>query len=189
MDEDDRTLAYLQGRLDGVALSAFEQDMTARPELRAEVAALRAVQAVMAQDDAADRAADPVWDRLSQSIAATQAPANLNRGPQMLKYAAVALGAIAAWQLLAVPNLRPQSDPGFTPASVEEAGFALRVGFTDQARLSEAIDLLAQLDAEISAGPSAIGLLTLTFASEAARTKAEAELQARSDLIAVVTRP
>ena len=107
----------------------------------------------------------------------------------MLKYAAVALGAIAAWQFLAVPNLRPQSDPGFTPASVEEMDFALRVGFTDQARLVEVFDLLAELDAEISAGPSAIGLLTLTFASEAARTKAEAALQARTDLIAVVTRP
>ncbi|WP_269102265.1 hypothetical protein [Mangrovicoccus ximenensis] len=38
-------------------------------------------------------------------------------------------------------------------------------------------------------GPSAIGLYTLGFADEAARSAAEASLAARPDLVAAVSRP
>ncbi len=42
MDDMDRLLAYTQGRLDEAGVAAFEADLARRPDLQAELVALRA---------------------------------------------------------------------------------------------------------------------------------------------------
>ncbi len=189
MDDDDRVLAYVQGRLDQAARSDFEQEMVTRPALRAEVTALEATRGAFAAEQDAERASDDGWERLSRSIEAERAPANLNRRPMLAQFAAVAIGAIAIWQFLAVPFLPGQDSVGFTPVSEATAETVLRVGFADGATAAELTALLAEVGGRIVDGPSAVGLFTLAFEDDAARDAAEALLADRTGLVLVVSRP
>ncbi|MEM1431226.1 MAG: hypothetical protein AAGG09_17370 [Pseudomonadota bacterium] len=197
MDDDDRILAYVQGALGGEARAAFEREMAERPALRAEVSALAAAQSVFAEDQEDAAAAEAGWERLSRSIAAepapalgtAPAPANLNRRPMLLQFAAVAIGAVVLWQVLAVPYLPGPERAGFAPVSEAPAEIALRVGFAEGARVADLNALLDEIGARIVDGPGALGLFTLAFDDAAAREAAEALLTERTDLVRVVSRP
>lgn len=194
MDDDDRVLAYVQGRLDGPDQSAFERDLAKRADLRAEIAALRATRNAFAQEEADAAPAEGGWQRLSQSITTERAPANLNRRPALAQMAAAAIGAIAIWQFLAVPFLPGGEEAGFVPVSEAplspaEAERALRVGFAETASVGALTALLAEAGARIVDGPSAVGLFTLSFDDAAAREAAEAIFAARGALVLVVSRP
>ena len=74
------------------------------------------------------------------------------------------------WQAVAVPLLPDREQPGYAPVSeAPAAGFAAAVAFAPDAREAEIAELLRAADARVIDGPSAVGLWTLAFDSEAAR--------------------
>lgn len=190
MDEDDRLLAYLQNRMDAPGRAAFEAELAERPDLRAQVASLRAAAADLGNRPVSEEIRAAGWDRLSSAIDAERmpTPANTNRGVTVLKVAGIVAASVIFWQFAVVPRL-PGSDGGFVTASDTVQGPVLRVAFADDATLAEITALLQQAGATVTGGPGALGLYTLEFASEADRAAAESLLAGQPDLVTSVTTP
>lgn len=189
MDDDDRILDYLQGRLDPADRAAFEAELDTRPDLRAQVASLRAAAAELGARPLPEGAREAGWERLSAAIEADRQPvaANSNRAVALLKVASVVAATIVFWQFAVVPRL--PGPGGFVPASVAVAGPSLRVAFADDAPLADITALLQEAGATVVGGPGALGLYTVSFATEAQRDAAEASFAERGDLVVMVSRP
>lgn len=178
MDRDDEILDYLQERMTPAARDRFEADMANNAALAAEVEVMRSVRAALASGPAHENK-DAVWERLSHSINQTSGPANFNRAPKwagLMKYAAVAVVAVATWQLGVVPQMS-QGPNGFRPASVEAAQFVLQVRFNDEAAFADIVELLYPLNGTIVDGPGALGLVQVSFADATARSDAIVALE------------
>lgn len=201
MDRDDAILEYLQDRLPPEDRLAFEASMAQDADLAAEVEVMRAVRTEMASG-AVHENAQAVWDKLStamdtaQNAATDQArhhaptAANENRPPwvQALRYAAVAVVAIAAWQVAVVPRLGDAGDR-FRTASDQVSEVALQVKFTPVATLAEIGALLGPLGGTISDGPGALGVVQVSFVDAEQRDAARAVLEARRDLVELLIDP
>lgn len=196
-DYDLETLmAYVRGGLDTATADAIEAAAARDPKLAADLAVVRGVRSAEADraDDAA--ATEFGWARLSKAIDASTPP--VSRGQQwretrlgLLQVAACAVAAIAIWQALAVPLLAPTSDGSdvYVPATEAPAEqHALKVMFRDAVTEAELRTLLLSVDADVTGGPSAIGLYTLSFESEEARDEAESVLKAATEIVDVVQR-
>lgn len=172
MDRDQSILDYLQNRLSSADRKAFETVMAQDASLAAEVDLMRSVRAELASMPG-HKNANAVWDRLSAQMDAAPQAANDNRRPwqQALKYAAVAMIAVAAWQVTIGPRLN-EGPTGFRTASEETAAFTFQVKFIESATLGEIAALLAPLGGTISDGPSALGLVRLSFAEAGLRDAA-----------------
>ena len=191
MDDDDRLLAYVQGRLSDADKIAFEADLAKRPDLNAELKAMQGVtRAIEAEEVDPARKANG-WARLESSIKADRLPvaANDNRRLSVLQAVGLAVAAVFAWQIIALPFLPVSDAPGFSTASVDAEGVALRVAFSQSVSIAEVTDILKETGATITDGPSAIGLFTLEFADDATRQAAEAIFAERPDLFTTVSRP
>ena len=165
---------------------AFENAMALDASLAAEVDVMRAVRVELASGPRPENA-DAGWDRISAEIDARPQAANDNRPPwlQMLKYAAVAVMAIATWQLTVGPRMAEDPD-GFRTAGEESVDFSFQVKFVDTATLTEIAALLAPLGGTISDGPTALGLVRLSFADNDVGEQARRMLEGRTDLVEFV---
>lgn len=191
MDRDDKTLAYLQGRLVAREREQFERDMAADAGLRSEVNLMQSVRGELSN---APTLPDPdeLWERISTVIDQPGKAANDNRRPwlQAAQYAAVACVAIAVWQVVAVPRLGPDTGPEvFRAVSETSDKFELQVKFLDTATIADVIAVLAALDGTISDGPSALGIVRVSFVSEARRQNAFETLTSRRDLVEFMSDP
>ncbi len=186
MTRDQNILEYLQNRLSLADKDAFERMMAQDAALAAEVDVMRAVQAELT-DGPKHENADAVWDRISASIDAQAAPANNNRSPwrQMLKYAAVAVLAIAAWQVAVVPRISAVPE-GFRTVSETSEAVSIQVKFTETTTLVDISALLAPLDGRIIDGPGALGLVRLSFPDESLAEAARAVLESNATLVEFV---
>ncbi|MGZ2258768.1 hypothetical protein [Roseobacter sp. A03A-229] len=186
VDRDQDILNYLQDRLTAADREAFEGAMARDASLAAEVDVMRAVRAELASAPRHENA-DAVWDQLSVEIDAMPTTANDNKRPwqQMLKYAAVAVIAVAAWQVTVGPRINGAPD-GFRTASEKSEAFSFQVKFVDAATLGEIAAVLVPLGGTISDGPSALGLLRLSFANASLGEEAIVVLEERTDLVEFV---
>ncbi|MEO1138418.1 MAG: hypothetical protein AAFW87_03080 [Pseudomonadota bacterium] len=186
MDRDDAILDYLQDRLAPEKREAFETSMAQDASLAAEVDLMRSVRDEMASGPTHEKA-DAVWEQLSTAMDAPPQAANENRHPwvSVLQYAAVAAIAVAAWQFAVVPRLGDVPD-GFRAASEQSAGFVLQVKFEDSVTIGEIGTLLGPLGGTISDGPSALGVVRVSFTDAALRDAAREVLTARSDIVELV---
>jgi hypothetical protein len=185
MDRDDRILAYLQEKIAPEERAIFEDEMASDTLLAAEVKLMRSVSSEL---EKGPKLPDPdaVWDQLSAAISEPAQPANDNRQPwwQLVKYAAVASVAIATWQVVAVPRLINEPVPErFRTASEPSDLFTLQVKFVDIATIADVTALLAPLNATISDGPSALGIIRISFADAISRQDALDVLRAHPDLV------
>lgn len=189
MDRDDAILDYLQKRLSPQERDQFEKTMVQDAALAAEVALMQAVRAELSTGPVHD-ASDAVWERVSAGMDATPVPANTNRRPwgQVMKYAAVAAIAVMAWQVAVVPRMSAVPE-GFRTATQPQAVFALQVKFVEAATIGEIGVLLGTLGGTISDGPTALGLVRVSFVDQASQQRALDALSARSDLIELVVQP
>ncbi|WP_121063346.1 hypothetical protein [Chachezhania antarctica] len=190
MDQDDRLIDYMQGRLSEEERVAFEAEMARTPALEAEVTALRAAASELGRAQVPDGARAAGWDRLSAAIDAERVPqpANTNRPLTLLKVACIIGATVAVWQFGVVPKL-PGQGPGYVTVTEEaEARHALRVAFAEDVALADLTALLQRIGARITEGPGAIGLYTLSFDDEAARDAAEAAL-ADDPRVTALSRP
>ena len=185
MDRDDKILAYLQGKLSSTDHARFEDEMAADATLAGEVAVMRSVQAELAEGP---KMPDPDqgWTRLLAAINEPARPANENRRPwlQVAKYAAVASVAIAVWQVAAVPRLgAPQATEPFRAATETSDAVTLQVKFADGAQIEDIVALLEPLGATLTGGPSALGIIRVSFQDDDMRQQALVALEARTDLV------
>lgn len=191
MDRDDKILAYLQDRLVTRERDQFERDMAADVRLRGEVNLMQSVRGELANAPALSDP-DELWERISADIDQSGKAANDNRRPwlQVAQYAAVACVAIAAWQVIAVPRLGPDTGPeAYRAASETSDEFELQVKFLDTATMADVIAVLTDLDGTISDGPSALGIVRVSFTSEARRQDAVDALASRKDLVEFMPDP
>lgn len=186
MDRDDAILSYIQDRLDPAERKAFEKTLVEDPSLAAEVEVMRAVRDEMNAGPQHNRA-DEVWERVSVAMDGVAPPANDNRRPmlEILKYAAVAVVAVAAWQFTVAPQLSG-TPGGFRAASEERAEFVLQVRFVGTATINEIGVVLRPLGATITDGPGALGVLSLSFADAPSRDAAREILASQPELVDVV---
>lgn len=186
MDRDDTILDYLQNRLAPEDRETFEKAMAQDATLSAEVDLMRSVRSELATGPEHENA-EAVWDRVLAGIDSAPQPANTDRRPwmQVLRYAAVATIAVAAWQLTVVPRIGGAPD-GFRTASEAAAAFVLQVKFTPSATISDIGDLLVPLSGTISDGPSTLGLVRVSFPDQPSRQQAIDVLNARIDLVELV---
>lgn len=186
MDRDDKILDYVQNRLAPADRAQFEKAMAQDKPLAAEVDLMRSVRAELEAGPSHENA-DAVWNKLSAVIDPTPQTANDNRKPwrQVLQYAAVAVIAVAAWQFAVVPRISEQPG-GFQAASEHAAGFVLQVKFLESATMGQIIDMLRPLNGTITDGPSALGLVRVSFAQAELRQEALGVLNTRSDLVELV---
>lgn len=185
MDRDDEILDYVQNRLAPADREQFEKAMAKDTSLAAEVDLMRSVRTELKAGPTHENA-DIVWDKLSATIDSAPQTANENRRPwlQVLQYAAVALVAVAAWQFTVVPRISEEPG-GFQAASEQSGGFVLQVKFVETATIGEITELLRPLNGTITDGPSAIGLVRISFKEETMQQEALGVLSNRSDLVDV----
>lgn len=185
MERDDEILEYLQDRMGRDDRDRFEADMAEDASLAAEVEVMRSVRTALASGPIHENK-DAVWARVSRSIDQMQEPANVNRAPwgALLRYAAVAVVAVSAWQVAIVPRISSAPDT-FRPASEQTAGVALQVKFTDAAMFTDIAALVYTLNGTIIDGPGALGILHLSFPDTDLRAQAIDVLE-RSDLVEFV---
>lgn len=183
MDHDDKILDYVQNRLAPADREQFEKAMAKDKSLSAEVDLMRSVRAELKAGPIHENA-DAVWDKLSAAIDPAPQTANDNRRPwlQVLQYAAVAVMAVAAWQFAVVPRISGEPD-GFRAASEQSVGFVLQVKFIESATIGEITDLLRPLNGTITDGPTALGLVRVSFAKKNMQQEAFDVLSSRSDLV------
>lgn len=186
MDRDETILEYLREKLPPEDRSAFEATMAQDAALAAEVELLRAVRSELATGPKHDNAG-AVWDRLAAKMDPLPVHANDNRSPWIhtLRYAAVAVLAVAAWQFTVVPRTGTAPD-GFRTSSEVTAAFVLQVKFLDNATIADIGLLLAPANGTIIDGPSALGIVRVSFPDQAARVQALESLGAQSDLVEFV---
>lgn len=186
MDRDQSILDYLQDRLTSSDRDVFERSMAKDTSLAAEVDLMRSVRAELSSAPGHENA-DAVWDRLSAEIDAEPQAANDNRRPwrQTLKYAAVAVLAVAAWQVTVGPRIN-QVPGEFRTASEQPAAFAFQVKFVESATIGEITALLAPLGGTITDGPSALGLMRISLAEAGLREEALEVLNNSRELVEFV---
>ncbi|MEM6744168.1 MAG: hypothetical protein AAF676_10580 [Pseudomonadota bacterium] len=167
----------------------FESHLASDPGLAAEVAVMRAVRTGLGDAPRHERA-EAVWDQLAATIDAPPQAANQNRlsRSQLVRYAAVALVAVVSWETALAPFFVSQA-PIYRAVTETEAGRSLSVRFAEDATMSQITELLVDLDASISDGPSAIGLVRLSFSDEAQLQQALETLRARTALVDFVQAP
>lgn len=187
MDRDDAMLDYLQGRLTPEERASFEAEIARDSSLSAEVSLMKSVRAALKEGPEHENAA-AVWNRLSADMDASPQAANENRRPwlEALKYAAACVLAVAVWQFAVVPRLGAL-DGGFRAASEQSNAFMLQVKFVESATLSEIGNVLGPLGGVISDGPSALGILRLSFPDARRRDEALDALDGRDDLVDFVS--
>lgn len=191
MDQTERALDFIHGRMTPEDAARFEAELALSPELQAEMALIKTVQEQAKLDPSDTPSADEGWVTLKASIAAANAPepANSNVPFAALKVAGIAAAAIMVWQIAVVPLAFGTAPDGFRAAAVAEDALALRVAFTEAADIAAVTALMRDVGAQIVEGPSAIGLYTLSFEDAAARDEAEQRLMNASGLVMTVSRP
>lgn len=196
-DYDLETLiAYVRGTLDAATADAIEATAARNPNLAADLAVVRGVRSAEADRSADAAATEFGWARLSKAIDANTAPVSERRRWHetrfgLLQVAACTVAAVAIWQALAAPLLSPTSEGPdvYVPATEAPAEqHALKVMFQDAVTEAELRTLLLSVDADVTGGPSAIGLYTLSFETESARDEAETVLKSATDIVDVVQR-
>ena len=186
---NELVLEYVRGTASDEARIAIDARLVEDQSLADEVAYLKGLHSAVSplkQDGAADELG---WKRLSNAIAAEQAPVAANDNGSFWKYAAAALAVVAALQtaFLVQPAVQDSAETYVTASANDADTPALNVIFQPTATAEDFTRALKEVDGEIIAGPSALGLYTVAFSSETARDEALTSLEAETDLIESVS--
>ena len=180
---DDQLLDYVAGRATPEARRRIEAAAAEDPEVAADIALMQGVRAVHAGEEEVQAPGSLGWARLSRALEA-EAPAPGRRVvTRILPFAATAAAAVLVWQVAITPLLtgRSADGPGYVPVGeTPGAGFRVTVGFDPSATEADIRALLLDLGAEVTGGPSAIGLWQIGFADAAARAAAVRRLDQSS---------
>ena len=179
---DDVLLDYVSGRLSESEAAEIRAQADANPQIAADIALMSGARAVFETE--ADGPGDLGWARLSRAIDAEPSAAP-SRSSRWVGFAATAAASVVAWQFLAVPLLHVGPGPGYAPVSQQTAGFAATVAFAPGVTEAALRSLLLDIGAEVTGGPSALGMWTIIFASDAARQEGIARLASAPEVESV----
>jgi len=184
----DETLRdYAKGRLSPSEALALEAAANADPKLAAEIALVRGV--VKAGEADASRASSELgWARLSRAIDAESRKPSSFVPKQFSRWqvAAVAAIAVAGWGAATAPLLVARNDqPGevYATASARPAyAYSAQATFLPTAQESAIREALRSVNAEIVAGPSALGVYVLAFKDKDALGSGVEALRTRANV-------
>jgi len=186
---NELVLDYARGRASDDVRTAIESRLSEDQKLADQVAYLQGLHRAVSPLKQESPADELGWKRLSNAIAAEQSPVAANDNSRVWKYAAAALAVVAALQtaFLVQPSPQAPTETYVTASANDVDTPAVNVIFRPTAATEELTRVLNEVDGEIIAGPSAIGLYTVSFATETARDDAIAALEAETDLIESVS--
>lgn len=177
--DDVTQVAFVRGRLTPKATEEVARAVAADPGIAADLAFTRGIAAAL--DSEAEQTPGPGplgWARLSRAIDAEEkAAVPRRRWLPAWQLAGAAAAAVLLWQAIAVPLIAPDGGAGFQPVG-EATGFALDVGFADDAPEGEIRALLRSVGGQITDGPSVLGLWQVSFDDAASRDAGLAALGA-----------
>jgi anti-sigma factor RsiW len=176
---DETLMAFVRGSLPAEEAARIAREAERRPDLAAEIALIRGIDLALAEEAKAPSPGELGWARLSRAIDAETAARASARRP-LWQLAAAAAAAVVLWQGVAVPLISMRGDqPGYEPVSeAPAAGFSASVAFAPAATEGAIRELLLEIDATVTGGPSALGLWRLGFETGEARDAGLAALQA-----------
>lgn len=191
-DKSARLLDYVQGRLSDPEKQEIDAATASDAALAEELAYY---QGLASAADAPEPSADHEfgWAKLSKSIDAEAAitppiAVAANDNFNFWKVATLALGLVAAAQAaFLIGPLKPATtDPIYVPVT-QAAELDLQVIFIDTATSADMNLLLYDLDAEIVAGPSALGLYDIRFTSKSSRDAGLNALRSMPEIVESAT--
>ena len=182
-------LDYVQGTASQEAVAAIEMRLPVDPKIADEIAYYQGLKTALSPLKQSSPVDELGWKRLSKAIESERNPVAANDNFQFWKSAAAALAVVAALQTaFLVQSPGTPEEPVFVTASAEnETAFGLTVIFQPNTTADDLTQALKAVDGEIIAGPSALGLYTVAFETEASRDSALAALAAQPDVIESVT--
>jgi len=186
---NELVLEYARGTASDQVKTAIETRLPEDPKMADEVAYLKSLHRAVSPLKQ-DRTADELgWKRLSKAIEAELLPVAANDNSRVWKYAAAALAIVAALQtaLLVQPTQQAPAEIYVTASANDADTPAVNVIFRSTATAEALTNALKDVDGEIIAGPSAIGIYTVAFASETARNDALDVLESETDLVESVS--
>ena len=201
IDQESKVHAYALGQLNEAEAQMLESQARSDASLAAEIALAKGLVAAGAQED--HDVDDLSWRRLKKTLEAesTSKPeydsepfeqdtglSAVIRRPRFAAWqvAAMVAASIAVWQIGAAPLLGgPGREEVFVQASEQQvdARSIAKVAFNPEATESNIRQALRSVDAEIVAGPTALGFYNIAFADELARENAIAALLADTSIV------
>jgi len=164
-------LPYLRGELADSEKAEFERYLAENPDFQSEIDFQSQIMAARPSHE--ETGLEFGWARLSRDIdnldqtanLPAQSPAETTRMPNtrgLWRVAAVCLACISLGQAVYIST--SDSDQKYQLASENvTTGTTLQIGFSGDTKLSAVSEFLLSQNAEISSGPSKLGIYTLTF--------------------------
>lgn len=182
---EEDLLEYLSGRMSDSKAAEIESAVQDDPHLAAEIALMRSAREALAEGSAENSPGALGWARLERAIDAEATPTAPRAQPRTwLIAASVAVAAVAVWQVVAVPVLTGPGEGYVTATGETETDLpTATVAFAPGATEERIRALLGETGAQVTAGPSAIGLWQLSFETEAARDAALERFATAQDII------
>lgn len=192
-DKSARLLDYVHGRISDEEKREIDAAIKDDASLAEELAYYKGL-ANAADEPAQASDHEFGWAKLSKSIDADISgtpplPAAANDNFNFWKVATLALGLVVAAQAtFLISPLEPTTieDPIYVPVA-ETTEFDLQVIFADTATSASMSELLSSLDAEIVAGPSALGLYDIRFPTKPSMDSGLEALRAMPDIVESAT--
>ncbi|MEL7453022.1 MAG: hypothetical protein AAGJ50_06580 [Pseudomonadota bacterium] len=187
---------YLCDRLSPELRADVEQACSTNQKLAEELAYYQGLDGTMQELRADEMVNELGWARLSRAIDESEQSVSetvaANDNSSIWRFAACALGALLVAQTGWVTFQGQSGDAGdgatnYFPVTEPVAQIGLQVSFSDTALEADIRSLLLDLEADIVAGPSSLGIYELNFLSEDARSAAVVRLENEPDLIAMVS--
>ena len=188
-DISECLLDYAKGRLSVQECAKVDAIVQGSPAMLEELEYYKALSHAAAQDLHDDTSPGELsWARLSRELYnaghANAAPVAANDNSRLWRYATMALGVVVIGQFAAMfTGNRPGEEPRYIPVAEAPAEFSAQITFAPDASELAIRELLIATKATIIAGPSAIGVYQLGFASADARAQGVSEMSAASDIV------
>jgi len=171
--------SYLRGELSGTEKTEFESYMDENPDFKTEIEFQRNLMGAR-PDDSADTRLEFGWAKLSRSIDSLEeenaVSEDVRAKPQkgrlhgMWKVAAVMLACLSFGQALYITNSggsNSETSENYQLASEKNAsGVTLQMGFVSDANFEQISSFLVNHEAQITSGPSKLGIYTLSFSDK-----------------------
>lgn len=182
-------LDYVRGTASDEATVAIEARLEIDRELADEVAYLQGLHRAVSPLKKDGMSDELGWRRLSKAIASESGRTAANDNAKIWKYAAAAFAVVAAIQtaILIQPSAQNPTETYVTASANDADTHAVNIIFNDATTADDITRVLNAVNGEFVAGPSALGLYTIAFETEAARDDALQALQAETDIIESVS--
>ena len=190
--EEDTALlvSYVTGSASKEERDAIEAEAARNPDMAARLALAQTSRVVLRDSELAEQESwspgEIGYRRLMRDIDREAAPKRtgwLNSAPLWQGVAAAAAVALVVVSALRFDGAGAPTSPNYLPATsgpetAAAAGAGAQITFSPTATEAEIRALLLEIDAELTGGPSAIGVYRASFEDEAAREAGIARLQA-----------